>query len=93
MTTKTATLYYELTDPARPDQYRYLSTVMVDDREKGGFVFTDRARETAYMAHRIWLENADGVQFIKNRAHGLPMHVDTTEFVWIKLRSRPLHMA
>lgn len=91
MTPETVTLYYELIDPAQPDQYQYLSAVIVDDREKGGFTFPSlvngQAIQSAYIAQRIWMEHSEGVHFIKNREHGLPVDVDIKEFMWVKLRS------
>ena len=76
-----ANYYYEITQTTR-----YISPGIYvskgSDRIIEGVITT-----LAYPSERIWMEDEDGVQFIKARTYAMPK-VDLEEFMWIKLRAK-----
>ena len=42
-------------------------------------------------SERVWAEEEDGVRYLKNRTTGIKdLPIDMKEFVWVKLKSRPM---
>jgi len=42
-------------------------------------------------SERVWAEEEDGVRYLKNRTTGSKdSPIDMKEFVWVKLKSRPM---
>jgi len=47
--------------------------------------------QTMQMSERVWAEEKSGVKYLKNRMTGSKdSPIDMKEFVWVKLKSRPM---
>jgi hypothetical protein len=56
-----------------------------------GKVITAHERYLMMYSERVWAEEEDVVSYLKNRTTGIKdSPIDMKEFVWVKLKSRPM---
>jgi len=56
-----------------------------------GKVVTSLERYLMMYSERVWAEEKSGVKYLKNRLTGSKdSPIDMKEFVWVKLKSRPM---
>lgn len=70
-------LYYEMLTPSGKLYYSEISVAEYD-------------RVTMRMAERVWCEENNKVTYWKNRTTGEYSRCDMEEFMWVKLRAKPL---
>ena len=77
-------IYYEIPEDIRGDEFTYILkagiySIQIDEQ----FKVRDDIEE---ITSRIWLEDMDGVQYIKH-PEGTSVEVDLAEFSFIKLKA------
>jgi hypothetical protein len=56
-----------------------------------GKVITALERYLMMYSERVWAEEEDDIRYLKNRTTGTKdSPIDMKEFVWVKLKSRPM---
>jgi hypothetical protein len=87
-----ATLYHELLVPAQygtyriePGIYRYHIRNFNKDRSRASIEWV-----LIQYSMRVWKEDHNGVQYIKNCGSGEDKTVDLGEFFWVKLQAKSI---
>jgi hypothetical protein len=80
-------VFFEIADWAVSEYgHKYLALYNVESVAISG-----TGAHSMQMSERVWAEEKNGVKYLKNRLTGIKdSPIDMKEFVWVKLKSRPL---